>query len=112
MQTKELQKEIKETLKKMGWSQKRLAREVFMEESDVDDEDDMRNLEERVKKDLNRSTTKPERLQYYLQTIALAPGFKIADMVIRNYHSTGVLSDELESGMKKISEKLDRMFSD
>lgn len=110
METRELQKEIKCIIKKMGWSQKRLAREIYMEENDVDNEDEIVKFEEKVKKELNRPSTKTARLKHYLDIIALAPEFKGIDIVLRDYHGSGILGTELEAQMKKISIELDKML--
>jgi len=112
MQTKILQKELKEIIAKLGWSQKRLAREIYIQE--VDDNDDnfererteIKKFEERIKKDLSRDTTKPKRLSHYLEIIARHPDFDKLDIIIPRYHSAGILSDELEAGMIKISQTI------
>jgi hypothetical protein len=101
--TEKLQKDIKEIIAKLGWSQNRLAREIYMSENAVDNDDEITRFEGKLKKELFRSTTKPERLNEYLDIIARHPEFEKLDIIIPRYHSSGILSEEMETGMKKIS---------
>ena len=70
-QTERLQREIKRLIKQLGWSQKRFARELLAmtDEGDCATEDEVGQYEERVKKHLSRSATKPELLQRYLHQL-------------------------------------------
>lgn len=70
-ETHRLQKEIKRLIKRLGWSQKRLARELqAMEEDDgCATNQEVKQYEERVKKHLNRPTVSSELLERYLQQI-------------------------------------------
>lgn len=112
METEKLQKEIKNCIAKLGWSQKSLARAIFMEKNDTDNNLEITRFEERVKKDLSRKTTKPKRLSYYLDFITTHPDFKKIDIVIPQYHSLGILGDDMENEMKNISEKLSQMVAE
>lgn len=68
MDTLELQKEIKKLIGKLGWSQKRLGREVYI--ATFDDCEEITKFEEKAKKDLSRKTTNAERLHEYLKIIS------------------------------------------
>lgn len=102
----ELQEEIKKILSSMNWSQKRLARELYYERNDSDDEVELRREEEKIKKSLSRPTTKVELLEAYLNFIRCHKDFSVTDNVIPTYQSSGVLSEYLESEMKEISKSL------
>lgn len=102
----ELQREIKKTLKSVNWSQKRLARELYYERNDSDDEVELRREEEKIKKALSRPTTKMDLLESYLNFIRSHRDFSVVDKVIPLYQSSGVLSDYLESELKEVSRSL------
>lgn len=101
--TEKLQKDIKEIIAKLGWSQNRLALEIYMSENEVDNDDEITRFEGKLKKELFRSTTKPQRLNEYLDIIARHSDFEKLDIIIPRYHSSGILSEEMEAGLKKIS---------
>lgn len=102
----ELQKEIKKILTSMNWSQKRLARELYYERNDSDDEVELRREEEKIKKALSRPTTQVALLESYLNFIRSHRDFSVVDKVIPLYQSSGILSDYLESELKEISKSL------
>lgn len=107
-EARELQKAIKELCARVGWSQKQLARQLFWELSDVDNEKEERQFEERLKKELARDTTRPERLRYYLDIMRTLPDIEKADFVVPVYRSTKVLDPELEKAFIEFSAKVSK----
>ncbi len=62
-----LQREIKEILKTLGWSVRRFASKFVIDTSDRDvPENEVFSFQEKVKKQLKRTTTKREKLNDYL----------------------------------------------
>ncbi|EHZ2746829.1 hypothetical protein K5N70_004491 [Vibrio vulnificus] len=108
MGTKNLQKQIKEIIATLGWTQNQLARVIYTELNDCDVESEILKFEGKLKKALYRSTTKPELLNSYLSIISLHPDFEKLDKVKFSYKSTGFLSDEVERKMRIISQSLDK----
>ncbi|WP_027330545.1 hypothetical protein [Marinimicrobium agarilyticum] len=111
-EVEELQKAIKDLCARVGWSQKQLARELHWELDDVQNEDEERQFEERLKKDLFRATTKPGRLQYYLDIMRALPDVEKADLVVPHYNSTKELDPELESALTELSAEITRKLVD
>jgi len=104
MGTKELQEEIKRLLNKLKWSQKRLGRELYFAKHEYEDDNlELKRYEEKVKKDLTRKTTKIGVLETYLDLISQHNEFKNIGFEIPTYMSSGVLGDEMEIEMEKIS---------
>ena len=108
--TKELQKEIKDQLNRLGWSVKRLARELYHHTYDLaDDETDkeeITNAEERIKKQLQRSTTSPKKLEELLNTIPQLNLFRKTKLVSPRYIASNELSDDFKRAMKRLSKEL------
>lgn len=114
MDTLALQKEIKKIIGELGWSQKKLGREVYygtFDDYDYDDEKEISRFEEKAKKDLNRPTTKIERLNEYLKIISHHREFKKLDIVLPVYRSNSELSEAMQKGMMDISEEIDQMLT-
>jgi hypothetical protein len=107
MGTNEVQKQIKEMIAGLGWTQKKLARVIYTELNDFDDEAEIIKFEERLKKDLTRSTVKIEKLECYLSIISRHPEFEKMDVVITNYKPTSFISSFLVKEMKATSKLLD-----
>jgi len=106
MDTVDIQNDIKLIISKLGWSQNRLAREIYVATYEYDDDDEVKKLEERLKKELSRKTTKPERLLQYLAIISRHNEFKNLDVIVPAYIEGGLLSATLKAGMKAISKNL------
>ena len=106
MNTKSIQEEIKKAIDKLGWSRNRLAREIYVATYDFDDDVEINKLEERLKKELTRATTKPVRLLEYLAIISKHNEFKNLDIVMPIFIESELLSLTLKSGLKSISKKL------
>lgn len=101
-----LQKEIKSILAELKWSQKRLAREIHYERYEIEDPEQLKRDEEKIRKSLSRPTTKIELLESYLGFIREHHEFLSLDKVIPFYQESGVLSETMELEMKNISQEL------
>lgn len=97
---------LEKTLKLLGWSKKRLAREVYVELHDNDNPKEMLNFEEQVKKEFQRTTTKQDKFEFYLKIISHHREFKKLDLVTPNYQSASLLSDALGEGLTQISKHI------
>lgn len=108
-ETERLQREIKRLIKQLGWSQKRFARELLAmtDEGDCATEDEVGQYEERVKKHLSRSATKPELLQRYLHQFQQHDAFDNLKVVVPYFVPTEGFNMEFVKGMQAISMKLD-----
>jgi len=106
MDTGLIQKEIKSVISMLGWSQNRLAREIYVATYKYDDDDEINKLEGRLKKELSRATSKPERLLEYLAIISRHNEFKNLDIILPLYVECDSLKSTLKVGLKKISKKI------
>lgn len=108
-ETQRLQKEIKGLIKRLGWSQKRFAREIQAMEEDADwaTEVEVMQYEERMKKHLSRPTVSPELLERYLQQLQSHEAFAKLNVVVPYFVADETLSDEFVRGMRNISIMLD-----
>jgi hypothetical protein len=105
-----LQCEINELIRTLGWSQKRLGREIYASLHDDDDEIEIRRMEEKVKKALSRPSTKHELLEQYRTVIANHPEFIKSQQVIPCYTPMGELEPKLEQEMKAISKSITQLI--
>lgn len=108
MGTNEVQKQIKEIIASLGWSQKKFARVIYTELNDYDDEAEIIKFEERLKKDLTRSTIKVEKLEAYLSIVRRHPEFEKIDIILPNYKPTRFISSFIVEEMKRTSKLLDK----
>lgn len=113
-ETHRLQREIKSLIKRLGWSQKRLARELQAMDEDGDwaTEKEVNRYEERLKKHLARSTVPPELLEHYLQQIQRHQEFAKLNVVIPYSLIDEEFSEEFVQGMRLISAMLDEQNPD
>lgn len=102
-----LQEEIKTLAARAGWTQNHAARIIFTEQNDTDNDDEIKAFQERFKKELQRETTKVERLQEYLTIMSAHPDIEKTGMIRNRYVSTGVISATLEQAMADISREID-----
>lgn len=109
--TLELKYQIKELVTELGWSQNRLAQIVYTEMNDWDDDDAILKFQERLKKELQRSTTKPEKLQRYLEIIVSHPEAQKLDIVLNKYVPQGSITASLSRGMGDISQEIDSAYN-
>jgi len=104
--TRDLQQIIEDLIARVGWSRKALARQLHWELNDTDDEDELKRFEERLKKELTRSTTKPELLEHYLDVIRQLPECEKAGLVVPQYIGSKHLYSEIEEALRNISSDL------
>ena len=106
--TRELQQIIEDLIARVGWSRKTLARQLHWELNDIDDEDELKRFEERLKKELTRPTTKPELLEHYIDVMRQLPAYEKAGLVIPQYIASEQLDPEIEDALRDISSDLSR----
>ncbi|TEW52651.1 hypothetical protein [Psychromonas algicola] len=106
MNTLELQNEIKKIIGELGWSQKRLGREIYIATFDDDNDDEIKKFEEKIKKDLSRKTIAPQKLKGYLEIISRHHEFEKLDIILPIYKKSHVLSNTIQTGMMKISKEI------
>jgi hypothetical protein len=102
-ETTELKNCILDLLERLGWSQKRLAKEIYWATYDDDDPVELKRHEERLKKELQRSSTKPERLKEYIKIISQHHEFTKLDIVRPQYVPMPECDPDLDLAMKNIS---------
>jgi hypothetical protein len=102
-----LQLQLKGLIKEIGWTQNKLARIIFTELSETDNEVDRVAFQERFKKALQRDTTKVELLETYLEIAVSHPDAKDAKRIFKKYAFPSALSPVLSDGMRKISKEID-----
>lgn len=107
-ETVELQEKIKQLISDLGWSQNKLARIVYTEVYEFDDEAEIYNFQERLKKELQRKTTGPDRLKVYLSIIIKHPEAVNIDLVLNKYIPMGAISEPLSDEMCSISKEIDK----
>lgn len=112
MNTKDLQTEIKLMIGKLKWTQKRLAREIYTETHEYDNDIEIGRFEESLKKDLSRESTKPERLMEYIKIISRHDEFKRLDIIVPIYISTETLSPLMKDEMKRISSCINMLLDE
>jgi hypothetical protein len=111
METDELQDQLRTLAAKMGWSINELARNIYTELNEFDDEDEIRKFEQNFIKSLSRSTTKKEKLSEYLDIISKHHAVERHGLVLPVYRSTGILDKDSEQAMKSISESITKSLT-
>lgn len=107
----ELSSKIKELIAELGWSQNKLARILYTELNEWDDEDEILKFQEKLKKELQRPTTKVEKLKAYLDVIVRHPDAKKIDMVFNKYTPQNAISSSLSKAMVDISQEIDDAYN-
>jgi len=107
----ELQAQIKKLIVELGWSQNRLARILYTELNEWDDEDEIAKFQEKLKKELQRTTTKVERLRIYLDVIFRHPEAQKLDVVLNKYIPQNSISSSLSEAMADISQEIDNAYN-
>jgi hypothetical protein len=107
-ETKELQGHIKDLIARLGWTQNELARVLYTELSDYDDEDEQRSFQEKLKKELQRDTTKPQRLRTYIEILQSHTDLEKVDRTANRYVPIGKINETVVKGMKSISKDIDK----
>lgn len=98
--------ELKKSMSELGWSTPRLAKEVYIDQNEDDDQAEISKLAGNIKKELQRKTTKPERFEEYLKVIQAHPDFKRLGKIVPVYVPSNALPPEIEQAMAKISKQL------
>jgi hypothetical protein len=108
MTTKQLQESIKTIMASLGWSVPHLAEVIYTATHDEHQhcDDELKRFREKIKKELNRETTKPEKLEQYLRVISQDREFEKIDLIIPNYIPDPDMSDDMLKGLKGISKKI------
>ncbi|WP_165662725.1 hypothetical protein [Oceanimonas sp. MB9] len=107
----ELLLQIKGLIAELGWTQNRLARILYSELNEWDDEDEICRFQEKLKKELQRPTTKADRLKVYLDVMVRHPEAQKLDVVMNRYIPQGSISSSLSKGMKDISTEIDNAYN-
>lgn len=107
-----IKKEIKRLSKSLAWTQNKLAREIYVELNEWDDDEEILRFQERFKKEMQRKTTNIERLKKYLEILVAHPDASRVDCVFNQYVPQGCLSETFITGMGEISQELDNAISD
>lgn len=110
--TAEIQGQIRKVIAELGWSQNQLARIIYTETHEIDDEQEIGRFQEKLKKELQRATTKVETLRTYLSIILSRPEAKKLDFFLSKYCPAGYIGDSLIAGMRKISKELDSLSTE
>lgn len=87
-ESKQLISEIKRVCERLGWSQKELAEKIYLELNDDDNEKNIEAFCFAFVKQLQRTTTNPERLKEYLSIISNLPEFKKSSLVLNRSFSS------------------------
>ena len=107
----DVQYQIKALVAKLGWSQNRLARILYTELNEWDDDVEILKFQERLKKELQRPTTKVERLRAYLDVIFRHPETQKLDVVFNKYIPQNSISPVLSKAMGDISQEVDDVYN-
>lgn len=107
----ELLLQIKELIAELGWTQNKLARILYTELYEWDDEDEILKFQERLKKELQRTTTKADRLRIYLDLIIRHPEAEKLDVVLNRYVPQDSISLSLRKSMENISSEIDKAYN-
>ncbi|MDM5139525.1 hypothetical protein OB959_06900 [Aeromonas bestiarum] len=106
----EIQFQIKCLIAELGWTQNKLAEILYIELNDIDNEDEMERFKERLKKELQRSTTKAEKLKAYLDVIVRHRDTQKIDVVFNKHIPLGSISSTLSQAMGDISKEIDKTY--
>lgn len=110
-ESSELLSQIKGLIAQLGWSQNELARILYTELNEWDDEDQILRFQEKLKKELQRPTTKADRLQVYLDVIVRHPEAQKLDVVFNRYIPQNSISSTLSKAMGDISQEIDNVYN-
>ncbi len=107
----EVQSQIKSLAAELGWTQNRLAQILYTELNEWDDDDEILKFQERLKKELQRSTTKVDRLKKYLEIVVSHPEAQKLDVIFNKYVPTNAISSSLSKEMSKVSKEIDNVYN-
>ena len=114
VEIKKLQSKITTYLKELGWSQKRLAEEVYAEKyGDYDiDETEINRTKERIKKNLQREIKNKGVLLDYLKVIENHSDFEKLKLIIPRHVPSKHLSCLMKKKIKIISHKITKKLEE
>ena len=107
----EVQSQIKSLAAELGWTQNRLAQILYTELNEWDDDNEILKFQERLKKELQRSTTKIDRLKKYLEIVVSHPEAQKLDVVFNKYVPQNAISSSLSKEMGKVSKEIDSVYN-
>ncbi len=109
MQTKDLQKEIKTLLARMGWSHQKAAGRLYYEENEGSEGDKAEILKyaETFRKKLSRPSTSPDYLEKVLNFLSSQREARAGGEIRPVYVSGRSLNDTVREKMRKISREID-----
>ena len=107
----EILSQIKDLIAELGWSQNKLARILYTELHEWDDEDEILKFQEKIKKELQRPTTKADRLNTYLDVLIRHPETQKLDVVLNRYIPQKSISSNLSKAMESISSEIDIAYN-
>lgn len=102
-----LQGQIKSLIGRLGWTQNQLAKNIYTELNEVENHEELLKFQERFKKDLQRPTTKAEKLQNYILIILDHHDAKILDLTFNTCTILGGISQTLRKDIERISKEID-----
>ncbi|WP_218352510.1 hypothetical protein [Alteromonas lipotrueiana] len=111
LEAQELQRQLKDLCASAGWSQNKLARVLYRELYSQNDDAGARRFQERLKKALQRDSTKPERLEQYL---AIAHRCQVTEKQQQHFHrpeKNGYISETMSIEMKRITAEMDMQLA-
>lgn len=109
-ETLALQSDIKQLGDRLGWSQSKIARHIYAEVHAVHDEDEVLRFEARFKKELQRSSTNPDKLKAYLEIMCKHRLLKALECRPSRAVALGQMSASFREEMRQISSELDKKF--
>ena len=106
----EIQSFIKKIASELGWTQNRLARIIYTEIYDFDDDEEIRKFQEKFKKELQRTTTKLERLKEYVDILIRHPEAKNINLIFNKKLPKHSISLNIISDFYEISHEIDKII--
>lgn len=103
-------KELEDALALLGWSRTRLAHAVYVATHDNDDPSAIARAEQRIKKEFQRATTKPERFERYLKIVQANPEYACLGHIVPRYVANDALDPALSAGLTRISDEISRQL--
>lgn len=98
--------EIRQLIKRVGWSQNRAAEVIYTKLVECFTEDELKSFQEKFKKQLQRGSTSIERLSKYLEILRWDSDVKHSGAVLNTYVPSGELSLGLSAELRVLSEEI------
>ena len=111
LEAQELQRQLKDLCASVGWSQNKLARVLYQELYAQDDDVGVRRFQERLKKALQRDSTKPERLRHYLEIAHRCQAAEQQQHCFQRPEKVGYISETMSIEMKRITAEIDMQLA-